>query len=118
MIHATLEGLLSDALYKVRMFAFFAQVSFAPVAMTRRDPRFCCDYFYTSTSRYTMTVITATTTVKLLCKPSTYCFDACEKKGLDKFDKFALDGLFGDKKGGGGGGLGEQISHFRYPAAG
>ena len=36
--------------------------------MTRRDPRFCCDYFYTSTSRYTMTVITATTTVKLLCK--------------------------------------------------
>ena len=96
------------------------QVSFAP-AMTRRDPRFCCDYFYTSTSRYTMTVITATTTVKLLCKPSTYCFDACEKKGLDKFDKFALDGLFGgkDKKGGGagggGGGLTEQISHFRYP---
>ena len=66
-----------------------------------------------------MTVITATTTVKLLCKPSTYCFDACEKKGLDKFDKFALDGLFGDKKGGGGaGGLGEQISHFRYPVAG
>ena len=90
--------------------------------MTRRDPRFCCDYFYTSTSRYTMTVITATTTVKLLCKPSTYCFDACKKKGLDKFDKFALDGLFGgkDKKGGaagggGAGGLTEQISHFRYP---
>ena len=84
--------------------------------MTRRDPRFCCDYFYTSTSRYTMTVITATTTVKLLCKPTTYCFDACEKKGLDKFDKFALDGLFGDKKGGGGGagGLTDQISHFRY----
>ena len=32
-------------------------------------------------------MITATTTVKLLCKPSTYCFDACEKKGLD-YDEY------------------------------
>ena len=82
------------------------QISFNPaaVAFSRRDPRFCCDYFYTSTSRYTMTLITATTTVKLLCKSSTYCFDACEKKSFfgDKKDKDKLTGL---------------ISHFRYSSA-